>query len=59
MHRAFFRGFMAGTDDERAEVDPLCGADNPYQPGQTAKYWEHGYDAGVEELARCSRSARS
>jgi hypothetical protein len=42
MHRAFFRGYMAGADDERATE-----RDNPNRRGgQTARYWDLGYQAG-------------
>jgi hypothetical protein len=47
MHRAFFRGFMAGSDDERGVGD---GERNPYRAGgQTAPYWDHGYRAGQKQ----------
>ena len=42
MQLAFFLGFMAGVDDERAETKG-----NPYSPtGTTFGYWEQGYQQG-------------
>lgn len=53
---SFFRGFMAGSDDERA-VDvgysrmapqrPI--ASNPYRTGMRHRYWQLGFDAGAKE----------
>jgi hypothetical protein len=42
MQRAFFRGFMAGAEDERADSQ-----ENPYAPGATARVWSLGHRAGV------------
>jgi len=41
MRRAFFRGFMAGSDDERADSQ-----DSPYARRETRAYWQIGFDAG-------------
>jgi hypothetical protein len=46
MVHAFFRGFMAGSNDER-----MTEQKNPYTAGETARYWTRGYDAGAAELA--------
>lgn len=48
MVRAFFRGFMAGSEDERS-VDQA----NPYRPGDTARFWSLGHAAGVKEATKC------
>lgn len=43
MRRAFFRGFMAATNDERAETQR-----NPYaSSGDTCVWWQRGWEAGV------------
>jgi hypothetical protein len=51
MRRAFFRGFMVGSDDERAERTAkghLSG--NPYaSSGASALWWERGRVAGEKE----------
>jgi hypothetical protein len=59
MRRAFFRGYMAGSDDERALASDVPvslgaavkrGALNPYPTrGQTATWWERGRAAGALE----------
>lgn len=48
MVRAFFRGFLVGSEDERGAVS----LKNPYSggTGQTWRYWEHGYSAGKKDL---------
>lgn len=57
MHRAFFRGYLAGSDDERAVDHGLANgrgergfASNPYQPGgESARYWQRGFEKGLAE----------
>lgn len=45
MRRAFFRGFMVGTDDDRAEL-----GGNPYPPRAAQRgSWERGRVAGLKE----------
>lgn len=45
MRRSFFRGYMAGSDDERATEKG-----NPYAvSGRTYVYWEHGWFHGRRE----------
>jgi hypothetical protein len=44
MRRAFYRGYLAGSDDERA----LDQDTNPYRAdGTTARYWDLGHRAGA------------
>lgn len=54
MRRAFFRGFMVGTDDERQEG--LATSDrraaalkacNPYTGRDSARYWLLGLEVGL------------
>jgi hypothetical protein len=58
MRRAFFRGFMVGADDERAEHGLTNGrgeraiGSNPYPRGAAQRgFWERGHEAGAR-LAR-------
>lgn len=54
MTYAFFRGFMVGADDERAQDVVCCPrgcaivAPNPYLAGATARYWNLGRDLGLK-----------
>lgn len=55
MRRAFFRGFMVGSDDERAEVSDsrLRVRDvrqNPYPTGAAQRgWWSRGFALGEKE----------
>jgi hypothetical protein len=51
--RAFFRGFLVGSQDPRGG-----DAINPYAPGGSANTWQRGHDAGVAHQ-RCSRPTGS
>lgn len=61
---SFFRGFMAGSEDERAvDVGLAHGRiaraigrggratppSNPYRTGMRHRYWQLGFDAGAKE----------
>jgi hypothetical protein len=54
MRRAFFRGFLRGTDDERALDTAQSG--NPYAPGRTAKFFDDGFLAGMAHTRRLARA---
>jgi len=51
MRYAFFRGYMAGSDDERATDHGQSRRvpNNPYRHGPTFRYWQRGFDAGEKE----------
>lgn len=51
MRRAFFRGFMVGSDDERAEFVAKRGQQpvSPYRPGATRTWWERGRVVGAKD----------
>lgn len=56
MRRAFFRGYMVGSDDERAEHGLTGGrgeraiGSNPYSQGAAQRgFWARGRDAGAKD----------
>lgn len=51
MRVAFYRGFLAGSGDERAEGVNLALRDNPYAAGPTARRWTRGFEAGARWFA--------
>jgi hypothetical protein len=55
MRRAFFRGYMVGSDDERADLGGLYSravGSNPYPKGAAQRnWWQRGFDAGRKEAA--------
>lgn len=51
MRRAFFRGFMVGSDDERAGFVAMRRGQpvSPYRLGAARTWWERGRIAGEKE----------
>jgi len=56
MLRAFFRGYTAGADDERADVDAVVVTPprNPYPGRPRARYWDLGFGAGMQAKVRAA-----